>query len=259
MKKLFNISLITIVLLVGSCKKNTTTTNNSSQYNPLSSQFGGTPNIPSGADGALYAINTTTSDPTGGSPIVMGYAMAWFGSYVSTKNAGSVTCNTDSLFTTIAFTNFSYPWYLNLIGGSGASISFTNNAVQWVVGGNGSTGVPAFNYTDNTAWPIVTGFALTSTVNAASSLTVNYSVQGAADDVFISITGSKGTKSSTASSTSATSVTFTAAQLSQVVTAGIGDQLSVQIMPVKISSSSISGKTYYFVKQNAFTQSASVQ
>jgi hypothetical protein len=260
MKKSLNLSVIALVLFIASCKKNTTTTNNTNQYNPLSSQVGGTPNIPAGAAGALYAINTITFDQTSGTTIIdsEGLAMAWFGSYTNTNNAGAVTCNADSLFTLIPFANVNYPWYVNFISGNGAPVVFNTNAVQWRVSGNSSTGVPAFNYTDNTVWPVVTGFNVSSTVNIATSLTVNYAIQGATDDVFITITGSKGSKTSTAS-VSATSVTFSPSQLAQVAIAGIGDQLSVEIMPVKLSSSTISGKTYYFVKQNAFTQAVNVQ
>jgi len=238
------LSIIILTVFLSACKKETPVNNNTS--NPLGNS---SPTLPSGAAGALYAINSNAF--TQGSTITQGTAMAWFGSYTTTLQAGAVTCNSDSLSTQIPLVSYSYPWYESTL--SGNNIDFSMNTVTWVVGGSGS--VPAINFTDNAIFPVVNNFNAPATVSLSQPLTVTFSIANPYDQVICTIQGSK--TAVNLNYASATSVTFTAAQLAS--TAVAGDNLLIQIMPVKWTTNTISGKVYYFVKENGFAQYATAQ
>jgi hypothetical protein len=240
-----------LALTIGGCKKNETTTNNQSNYNPLSTQIAGTPDIPANAAGALYAIKTKIIADDGSGILdttKIGFALAWFDSPNATKNAGTVSCNDSVLTMTIPFSNVASPWYNSNLNGIDMDFYNSDNVV-WKVQGNSSTGVPAFNYTDNVAFPGVTGFNLPASVDISANFTVNYGITGQYDGLFFMLSGSKG-RLVVKGVNNATSITFTPAQLSQVSVSG-GDDFILQIMPVKVTSTTFSGKTYYFIKQFA--------
>ena len=111
MNKLNYLICITVLtVFLSACKKETNNSNvTASGSNPVSQSLGGSVSIPSGAAGALYAINNNVIS-TGGNATVSS-AYAWFGNYNTTVQAGAVTCNADTLSTAIPLTGYSYPWY----------------------------------------------------------------------------------------------------------------------------------------------------
>jgi hypothetical protein len=239
--------VMVLVLLLGACKKDNPT--NNSQNNPLGDNA---PSLPSGAAGAMYAVLTNTM--VQGITIPSSIPLAWFGNDASTQNAGVVLCDQDTMVTTDPFSNVTYPWYElsnSAFINTGNQPDFTQgNTVQWFV--SGSSSVPAINYNDTTTWPQVTNFTLPSSISISTALTISFGVTGTYKQIICSI---KGTKSSLSQNlSSGTSVTFSASQLSSVTTSTGG--LAVEIMPVNYTPQTYGGKTYYFVKQNAFVQSA---
>ena len=102
--------LLALLTLVSACQKDddTNNNNNNNNSNPLSQALGGSPSIPSGAAGALYAVNNYVESDDGfvGTQIdELGTAYAWFDSYTTTTNAGIVSCNTTELNNTFAGTS----------------------------------------------------------------------------------------------------------------------------------------------------------
>ena len=240
------VCFMAISILLGACKKETSTTVNAN--NPQSA-LGGGPTIPSGAAGALYAISNNIVDVGGTTTLNTGYA--WFGSYTNTQQAGVVLCSSDTLSTLVSpLTTANFPWYESSYSlFQGNELTFTGNAVPWVVTGSGS--VAAFSYTDNAVWPVA-NFTVPSSISSSAALTVSFSITNPYDLIICSIYD--GTKQqANVTLTSGTSVTFTAAQVASATTAG-GETVTIQIMPIKLTSSNIGGKTYYFVKQNGFAQ-----
>jgi hypothetical protein len=250
---LIYITLLTVFL--SACKKEPGNTNvTSSGSNPVSQALGGSVSIPSGAAGALYAINNNVL--SGGSTTTLSSAYAWFGNYSTTLQAGAVTCNTDTLSTSIPLTGYSYPWYeseYSLLS-SGTQLIINGNAVSWIVQGSGS--VAGFTYTDNSVFPTAT-FTVPATISSSAALTIPFSISGQYDLIVCSLTDGTRTPVNI-SMTSGSSVTFTAAQVSGATLPG-GDNVTVQIMPINMNPSAIGGKTYYFVKQNAFAQTTTTQ
>ena len=242
--------LLALLTLVSACQKDddTNNNNNNNNSNPLSQALGGSPSIPSGAAGALYAVNNyvESDDGFGGTQIdELGTAYAWFDSYTTTTNAGIVSCNTTELNNTFAGT--SLPWYYTL--SSYLDFSGTNTAAWSVAGANGVTG---FTYTDNTAFPKC-NFTVPASISRSNGLTVNNTNTGSNDAVFYTLYAAgaqKVTKSMPANSTSAT---FTAAEIQSVAPVS-GTQVGVQVMPVKLTPVTQNGKTYYFVKQWAYAK-----
>ena len=245
---------IALTAILGSCKKETSNTNNNNNTNnPLTQAIGGGPTIPSGAAGALYAVSNNIYSQ--GRTTTINTAYAWFGSYTTTLQAGAVTCNADTLSTAIPFSNYSYPWYESQYSFlQGNMLTINGNSVSWIVGGSGS--VPGFIYNDNTVFPVA-NFTAPSSMSANAALTVPFTITNPYDLVVCSITD--GTKPQVnINVTSGNTVTFTSAQVASATTAG-GETVTIQIMPIKMTSSSIGGKMYYFVKQNAFAQTTVTQ
>lgn len=243
--------LLALLTLVSACKKdddNNNNNNNNNNSNPLSQALGGSPAIPSGAAGALYAVNNYVEsyDEDGALQIdQIGTAYAWFDSYTSTKDAGTVSCNTYDLDNNLL--GSALPWYYTLNGY--LDFSSTNTA-QWSVAGNSSTGVTGFNYTDNTTFPKCS-FSVPSAISRNSALTITNTNIGSNDAVFYTLYTQGSQKINKAMPANSTSVTFTAAEIQSVAPVS-GTQIGVQVMPVKIKDVSLNGKTYYFVKQWAY-------
>ncbi len=241
------ICALVLTISIWSCKKETTNTNNGT--NPLGNNA---PTIPTGAAGALYAVNSNAT--TQGVTQTTGTAFAWFNSYTTTAQAGAVLCNGDTLSTQIPFSNVAYPWYEStaaLLNGN--MLDFSATPVAWSVSGSGS--VAAFNFTDNAVFPVVNNYTVPATVSLSQPLTLTFTIAGPYDEVICTIQGSK--KTVNINYTTASSVTFTAAQIASAAVSG--DNLVVQILPVKITAQTIAGKQYYFVKENGFAQYATVQ
>lgn len=258
---LFSLLVATALLMsIASCKKEDDDTNNNNNNNnpnsPLNEQFGGGAQLPSDADGALYAVNNivVAEDVYGYVDTTsIGSAFAWFESATNTTEAGTVTCNDTELDIDDPFSNANLPWYYTL---SDYIFDFGYVPdVTWNV--SGGNGVTAFNYVDQNPAPEINWFNLASTININNPLTVNFTNVNSNDAVFFTVAGDKG-RVNKAGAANATSVTFTAAELQQVAIAG-GGQIAVQVMPVRISNRTFNGKKYYFVKQTAFAKGAFTQ
>lgn len=269
MKKINLLALVlaAIMLSVASCKKdddngnnnnNNNNNNDTIQSNPLSQQLGGSANIPSDAAGAFYSVDNVVISDDFGTPDTssIGFGFAWFDNYTATKNGGDVTCQGSLLDITNPFNNAqTLAWYYTI-----SNYIFYDQsvaAVDWNVTGNTANSVPAFSYTDPTPFPGINWFNIPATINTNNSLTINWTNTNTNDGVFFTVAGDKG-KFTKAGAANATSVTFTSAELKQAAYDG-GYQIGIQVMPVKISSHTVSGKKYYFVKQRAFAKGAVTQ
>jgi hypothetical protein len=239
---------------ISSCKKDddTNNNNNNNTSNPMSQTFGGSPTIPAGAAGALYAVNNYVISDDGFGDMdttEVGTAYAWFDSYTATKNAGTVTAN--SLELDDNFGGAALPWYYTI---SNYPMDFSSsNTVNWSVAGNSSAGITGFTHTDNTAYPKC-NFNIPATINLNSSFTVTSTNIGSNDAVFYTIYGQGTPKVTKSMPANATSATFTSAELHSV--ASSGGLIGVQVMPVKLTQATENSKTYYFVKQWAFARFA---
>ncbi|HLP49660.1 MAG TPA: hypothetical protein VK154_02190 [Chitinophagales bacterium] len=252
MKKLTLPALVfaSLLMLVSACKKDDDdNNNNNNQNNPLSTALGGSPEIPTGAAGALYAVNNyvVSDDGFGGTQVdELGTAYAWFDSYVTTKNAGVVSCNSSEIENTFAGTTL--PWYYSF--GSYIDFSSTNTA-DWSVEGDAGSGVTGFTHTDNTPFPKC-NFTVPASINRNSSLTITSTNVGSNDAVFYTLYGQGTPKVTKSMPANATSATFTAAEVQSVSSSG--SMVGIQVMPVKLTPVTKNGKTYYFVKQWAYAQ-----
>lgn len=253
MKKLTLPALVLMSLLtfVSACKKEDDDDQQQQQQttNPLSTALGGSPTIPTGAAGALYAVNNyvVSDDGFGGTQVdELGTAYAWFDSYTATKDAGVVSCNSSEIENTFAGT--ALPWYYTF--GSYIDFSSTNTA-DWSVEGNSGAGVTGFTHTDNTPFPKC-NFTVPASINRSSSLTVTNTNVGSNDAVFYTLYGQGTPKVTKSMPANATSATFTAAEVQSV--SSQGSQVGIQVMPVKLTPVTKNGKTYYFVKQWAYAQ-----
>jgi hypothetical protein len=261
----FKLTIVCVFALfvgISACKKDNNTSNNNNNNNnnnPLNQQFGGGPPVPSSAAGALYAINTIADDNLyGDGHSEAGLPMGWFGSAAYTKYAGQVTCNSTSMTDSV----MGYPmvWYMLDALNSGGYIDFSgSNNVVWNVAGNSASGITGFTHTDNTAWPTISGFNLATSTYRNANLTINFTssstVEGFVFSLFPYATQSVSVVKTAGAN--ATSVTFTPADLAKA--GHSGDAIVVQIMPYTYSTSTIGGKTYYFVKQTAYNQNTVLQ
>lgn len=203
--------------------------------------------IPSDAQGAFYAINSTSITDFGGftDTTRTGIGMGWFDSYTQTKNGGAVTSNGDSLFLTNPFTNTPNAWY------TASNVDFYTGNVAWKVQGNTANSIAAFTHTDNTAWPTVTSLTVPSSVNTSSALNISFNASGY-DQLIATLRGSAGTVNKVVSP-GATSAIFSAAEVQQAF-GSTASAATVQVMPIKLTSATYGGKKYYFVKQQAYAK-----
>lgn len=241
--------LMALLTLVSACKKDDDNQQQQQQNsnNPLSTALGGSPSIPAGAAGALYAVNNyvVSDDGVGGQQVdEIGTAYAWFDSYTTTKDAGAVSCNGSEVINN--FAGAALPWYYTI--GDFIDFSSTNTAT-WSVAG--SSAVTGFTHTDNTAFPKC-NFSVPSSISRNSSLTITSTYTGANDAVFFTLYGQNTPKVTKSMPANATSATFTAAEVQSVSSSG--SQVGIQVMPVKLTPVTKNGKTYYFVKQWAYAQ-----
>ncbi len=239
------------LILISSCKKDDdNNNNNNNNNNPLSQSLGGSPTIPSDAYGALYSVNNHVVYDDGSGTLVtddVGSGYAWFESYTATKDAGTVTVNTEEIVNNFGGTPL--PWYYTIWG----VIDFISggNTATWEVTGNSSTGVAGFTHTDNTAFPKC-NFTAPASVNLNNSLTVTASYTQANDAVFFTIYAAGSQKITKSVGAGVTSATFSSAELKSI--AASGTQIGIQVMPVKLTPVMTGGKKYYFVKQWAYAQ-----
>ncbi|HOZ79696.1 MAG TPA: hypothetical protein PLY34_16990 [Ferruginibacter sp.] len=223
------------ISLFASCKKDSANPDNNT---PVAVDASGNLTVSSDADGACYSIISRYYDNNAGS----GYddfhsTYAWFGSTTAFKDGGTVSVNTYELTNIGGINTYTYV---------GLDELFPSNAAAWDVSGNSANDVPAFTYTDNTAFPTGGDFVLPSSINLSNPLTVNFSAISNVAGVVFSLRGNKGTKSK-AVANGASSVTFSVQELNEAAFAN--DAIAVAVMPVVYTSQTINGKKIYFVKQ----------
>jgi hypothetical protein len=222
------------MVLFASCKKST---DNNNTPTPPTVDANGNLAVSSDADGACYALKLRLYDDNSGPTYdELHSAYAWFGKANAFKPAGNVSVNTYDLM------NFGFNYY----GTSGFDTLFHSNTANWVVTGDATAGVPAFSYTDNTAFASGGDFILPTSVNINNPLTVNFSPISNVGAVVYSLQGNISTKHK-AVPNGASSVTFNSAELKEV--AFPQDQIAVHVMSVAYTSQIINGKKIYFVKQ----------
>jgi hypothetical protein len=250
MKKLL-LLLPVLLLLVAACKKKA-----AGPSNPYSNVtiVGGSPiAIPATASGGLYAAkellyfyNGNTLDSSTG-----GGASAWFGNATTPVYAGLIIVNGDTLAD-----SSSYPW------GAYNPVQlppvFASNAVTWSVSGNTSDSIPAFNYTDNTPFPVITGLRIPAYVSIDSGITLRFQTSGAYDYLYYWLDGGElpGKYDLTFTGDSANTASFSTSQLNQVIGTGA---LRINVYIAKLIPYTGSGKTFYLVKEGLYQLSTTVQ
>lgn len=218
--------------------------------------------VPTGASGTLYALNSTcVSDTNPGFLPSGGYAYAWFvNDTIIKKNAGLVMTGSDTLsgvITTASSVYFpSSPFYLY---GFNSIISppIFPNTVSWSVQGDDTTGVPAFNHTDNTAFPTVTGLSVPKSLNVANGLTMHYTLTGVYDAKFYEISTTAGGPLLYTGG-SDTSASFSTNQLYTLFPTK-GQLITVAIMLAKLTPYSVGNQTFYFVKTSVYSATMTAQ
>jgi hypothetical protein len=205
---------------------------------------------PSSADGALVAIQTANyiNAPFVGEiyqPIGVGVAVFGNLSGSTFVDCGSVTANGFGL------TKQSNGTYVTVPSASSAQgIDFSDD-VSWVVAGNSSTSVPAFNHSPSNPMPSGPKYTGATSIGRTSEFTLSSSIAiTGADSIIYNVISPTVTVSKTVAG-SVGSVTFSATEMG-TLTAGSG---YVQIVPYNLSSQQFGGKTYYFINESVCTQS----
>ncbi len=254
------LSLVTIIGL-SSCKKSVDTTTTTPP-----STLPGSPTL-SNASGACYAlvIDALLDNGSGGyDTTTINTPIAWFESTSQSVDAGTCSVNTAPLVLKDTFLGIpiANQWYsirndYSFNGGTPLAFKQTSSIV-WKASGNASTGVPAINYSDNNPWGKITNFVVPKTLTMSSTLNITFSFSNATgnDQLFYLIKGSKGQKTGTLAN-NATTLSIGSGELAGLTEKG--DQLEVELIPIKVASSTISGKTYYFVKEYCINKYVNMQ
>ena len=244
------LGLLGLMIMFTSCTKDeeTTpapTTNNNNNNNNTANT---TPNFP-GSDGTLWAINSIslqTLPIVGTFEVELGTGVAVFtdDNYSSFLAAGSVNLNGSDLTKNA---NNSYTFTPSMANPNG--LDFSGGAVDWTIGGSGS--VPAFTESVNSIpFPEVDTITSAITIDRSMDYTLTTSTVTGADSVIFMIGGVMKTLVG-----SSTSYTFTSSDLSAL---SAGPSVA-QIAAYRFTNSSISGKSYYFGKQEVQTRSVTIQ
>ena len=241
-----------LVLFVGfaSCKKSSDTPSV-----PPVTTLPGSPNL-TNASGAFYAIviDALLKNGSGYDTTTINTPMAWFESTSQSKDAGTASCNAAPLVLKDTFfgTPFNNTWYTLKTDYTftGTPLNFKGtSSIVWKASGNSANAIPAINFSDNNPFGKITGFVVPSSITYGTgglNVSFNFSNSTGTDQLLYLIKGSKDQKAGSLT-LSTTTLSLTAAEVSSL---GVkGDQLEVELIPVKISSSVIGGKTYYFVKE----------
>ena len=215
-----------------SCKKDSSTTAPSSSAPTI------TP--PSDADGALAAVQVISTQTVAGItiPINIGTAVAWFGTSSSYQDAGTVTCDGN----TLTKNNNAYVYQPTQSKPTG--IDFTSSTA-WTVSG-GST-VTAFNHTDNSSFPGIDDISGGTEVQTSGSYTLSATTGVTGDSVIFVVSGPKATVTRVGGPNSSQH-TFTAAEMASVGTTS-GMTGLIQIAPYRLNRQTINSKKYYFIKE----------
>jgi hypothetical protein len=230
---------LALITTLSACNKGTTNSTPSSNAPTVST--------PADADGALAAVVVKTTQTVAGYtiPINIGTAVAWFGSASSYKDAGNVSVDANAL----SKSNNAYVFQPSQSTPTG--LSFTSSTA-WTVSGNSGNGITAFNYTDNSSFPSVDDISNSGTISSSSAFTLTATSTPYGDSVIFVVAGSQ--KHVTFIAPSGTSShTFTAAEMATVGASGNNTGL-LQIAPYRVNHQTISGKSYYFVKETCVSK-----
>ncbi len=223
--------LCSLSMLVSSCKKEDLIPEEPTPA-PVNTPTGSTTPVPTGADGVMWAIRSTSS--VQGFTIDIGTAVGIFmNGTTDLVNVGTVSVNSNNL---TASSNNAYTFTPSQTMPTGLDFSSSTN---WsVAGGNGHA---AFTY-DASSLVFPSGSAITSsaTVTKANGYTLTCSSVSGADSTLFLI----GNVSKTVSGSS-NSCTFSSSELSGL---SAGSSV-VMIVPYKLMQATINGKNYYFGKE----------
>lgn len=242
-------SAMMLAITFTSCDKVKNTVNNTT--NPTQQTSGPTPQTPapSDADGVLAAVKMKFKVEQAGFVIDINSEIGVASFFSSTGNnssfvdAGTVKLNNNDIEKQ---SNNSY-LTMATTGQTPSDLGMSNGA-SWSVSGNGS--VPSISYSHGSTFPTYTGSVPSSiTKSSGLSLTFNSSNTSNADSVYVFISSGNATffKGYAAN---AGSVTITSSELSSLPT--VNDNTGIlEILPVKMTMQTVSGKKYAFVKEEA--------
>lgn len=252
MKKLSYLlsSAMVVAITFASCDKKTTTTTPTTPT-PTTPTSGPTPQTPapSDADGVLAAVNMKFKVEQAGFVIDISSEIGVASFFASTGNnssfvdGGTVKLNNNEIEKQ---SNNSY-MTMATTGQTPSDLGLSNGA-SWNVSGNGN--VPSMTFSHGTTFPEYTGNVPSSiTKSSGLSLTFNSSNVSDADSVYVFI-ASGSVSFFKGYAANAGSVTISSSELSNLPTNS--DKTAIlEILPVKISMQTISGKKYAFVKEEA--------
>lgn len=229
-KTTFFVLLCSLGMLVSSCKKEDLIPEEPAPT-PVNTPSGSTTPVPTGADGVMWAIKSTSS--VQGFSIDVGTAVGIFmNGTTDLVNVGTVSVNSNNL---AAASNNAYTFTPSQTMPTGLDFSATN----WeATGGNGHA---AFTYdASSLTFPVGSAITSSATVTKANGYTLTCSTVTGADSTLFMV----GNVSKTVTG-SANSCTFSASELS-----GLGAGTSVvMIVPYKLMQATVNGKNYYFGKE----------
>lgn len=245
MKNVFFFFAISILFVA--CIKDplATTNNNNNNSTPT------TPNACPGADGALWAVKSITTQQTSpGFPsvnITLGTGIGFFssnglsGNPMNRVSIGDVTVNGTKM-------DYKGETYIATASTSNPTGISWSNGVTWEV--TGDNGFGAFTHTPTNNFPTVSEITSSNTIDKASGYTLTCNTISGADSVLFLVSGISKTLGP-----NATSCTFSANELSGLDN---GTQI-VQIVPYTMSSAVKGGKTICFGKEMVQQLSVTVQ
>lgn len=205
---------------------------------------------PSSAFGALVAVQTATyvDAPFVGEiyqPVGVGVAVFGNLSAPAYVDGGAISVNGTAL------TKQSNNSYINTPGVTNPQGIDFGDDVNWNVGGNSTTEVPAFTHNPTNPMPSGPKYTGATTIGRTSDFTLISAIAiTGADSIIYNVISPTATLTRIVDGTVG-SVTFTAAEMG---TLGAGNGY-VQIVPYSLSFQTFGGKTIYFVNESVCTKS----
>lgn len=253
----FTLALITGVLALSSCKKDTPDTKNPQAVDPLKSL-----NL-SDADGILVGIKSITTQSTPAVPgfpsqeieVEVGTAVAAFGNLQSGSfdDVGDVQFYLGSNPTKYELAKQENNSYVYTPGTSNPNgVDFGNNTPFWEVPGKSiSTSGPLQKFPNA---PTIT--SNTDEVVRANGYDFTVSFNSGADSVLYIIAAEGKFVSKTATYSSNNSVTFTAAELNTLAKSDYG---LLQVTPYFMKKHTTGGKNYYMINETVVTKTVKIK
>lgn len=203
---------------------------------------------PSNVDGALAAVKMKFKIEQAGFVIDVKSEVGLASFYASTGSSTNVDGGTVKLNSNELEKQSNNTYLKNATTGQTPSDLGMDNGASWSVSGNGS--VPAFTYSHGSTFPTYTG-NVPSEVTKSSGLTLTFNSGNTkdADSVYVFIaSGSSSFFKGYAAN--AGSITISSSDLNSLPT--VSDNTGIiEILPVKMTTQTISGKKYAFIKEEA--------